>query len=164
MEGIFGILIPILALLFGLIGSRGGQEEKKMETPTPIPQPRREQQRPINTPSSGRSFEASPPERRQQETYAGSPQEMESAEDEFNKQMEMLKKDITSSQPISDFEGNKQDIDMKIKSRTRSKNNKQPKMSIKQSLTKNGIREAIIMSEVLAPPKTLVNKRNNRVN
>ncbi|GAA0295841.1 putative RND superfamily exporter protein [Gracilibacillus halotolerans] len=174
MEGIFALLFPILAIVFGLIGSKNNKDEN-METPTPIPQSRRNQQeRPINnteprrtamnTSQETKQQETKQQETKQQETYTASTQEMERAEDQFNKQMEMLKKDITSSQPISDLGESKQDQPIQLKSRTRNSTNDKSTMSIRQSLTKSGIREAIIMSEVLAPPKSLSNKRTNRVN
>lgn len=163
METILPILIPILGVIFALIGSKDNDKGANNRKQQPVPQQttRRQsqppQQRIDNPPVTREPMTMASQQPDMQHEMSSAPVEgLGSAEEEYNQQLEMLRRDLTSSS--IELDGKEQKI-VSVKKKSEEQGNRP--LSIKHSLTKGGIREAIIMSEVLASPKSLSNHRKN---
>lgn len=142
-----------------MIGNNNKESNEKKQHPFPKQPSQRQAQAPKQRVERTPVYQetrtmASPEYEKPQEVESTSNEILGSAEEQYNQQLNMLRKDLTSS--AIELDEQEQTI---VSVKKKSKEQGDRPLSIKHSLTKGGIREAIIMSEVLASPKSLSNQR-----
>lgn len=164
LDNLFFVIILLLGL-FNLLGSSKEKEDKRKRT-----EPRKVRPIPVETePNRKTTFEQQPKMTKMEQLEAEQAEiEAKSIEEHRQEQFERLKQQFQSSYTLEDMEEmERTNVRSRREEKRESKDekvNERVDLQLESRLSREGLVESIIMSEILGPPKARKRIKNHYMN